>query len=139
MATVFMVRTPGAKDFPTLSHLLEGHVYDGVPKADAELLVEKGLAEEFDENEEAHAEALQTFSRLDFRNAPKPKVVAGAPTVATPKTAATAPTEAADYEGMTADEVHKLAAERNLEGRAGLNKADTVKLLQKDDAKKGKK
>jgi hypothetical protein len=40
------------------------------------------------------------------------------------------------YEGQTLEELHKVATERNLEGRAGLNKADLVKALEKDDRKK---
>jgi hypothetical protein len=40
---------------------------------------------------------------------------------------------------MTVEELHAEAAKRNLDGRAGLNKADTIKLIEKDDAKKGKK
>jgi hypothetical protein len=47
--------------------------------------------------------------------------------------------EKPDYQSMTAEELHKLAADRNIEGRAGLNKADTIKVLEKDDRKRAAK
>lgn len=47
--------------------------------------------------------------------------------------------EAPDYEELHVDELHKLATDRNLEGRAGLNKADLIKLIEKDDKAQAKK
>lgn len=39
-----------------------------------------------------------------------------------------------DYESMHVDELHKLASEREIEGRSGLTtKADLVKALEKND------
>jgi hypothetical protein len=135
MATsLYMVRTPGTKDFPALAHLLEGRVYDGVAKEDAARLVEAGLAEEFDDGNELHVAAVEEFHHLDARR--------GAPEAARPPKAAEKPApakDAAGYEDMTVEELHAEAAKRNLDGRAGLNKADTIKLIEKDDAKKGKK
>lgn len=58
---------------------------------------------------------------------------AAAPVAAEPEADA-----APDYEAMTVEELHKVAADRNLEGRGGLNKADTIKLIEKDDKAKAK-
>src|SRR5262245_7453581 len=43
--------------------------------------------------------------------------------------------EPADYDSWTAEDLHKEATKRNLEGRSGLDKAALVKALQKDDKK----
>lgn len=41
-----------------------------------------------------------------------------------------------DYDGKTVEELHKLAADRNIEGRSALTtKADLVKALKKSDKK----
>jgi hypothetical protein len=42
--------------------------------------------------------------------------------------------ESPDYDAMHVDELHKLAAEREIEGRSGLDKAGLVKALEKSDA-----
>jgi hypothetical protein len=42
----------------------------------------------------------------------------------------------ADYESMTAEELHQLASERDIEGRSGMAKADLVKALKKSDKAK---
>lgn len=45
-----------------------------------------------------------------------------------------------DYESMTVEQLHKAAADRNLEGRSALTTKDSlVKALTKDDKAKGKK
>jgi hypothetical protein len=62
--------------------------------------------------------------------------------IAQPKAVASDPVadaEGTDYESMHVDELHKIASDRNLEGRAGLNKADTIKLIEKDDKAAAKK
>lgn len=62
-----------------------------------------------------------------------PPTFAAAP--GTPVTAATAP--ATDYDAMTVEDLHKLASDRNLEGRSELKHKDQlVKALQKHDRKK---
>jgi len=61
---------------------------------------------------------------------------------AKPKRAAApaAVTAPEDYESMHVDELHKLATEREIEGRGSLtNKADLVKALEKHDKTKAKK
>lgn len=70
MASLYMIRTPGTKDYPALAHLKEGHVYDGVAKADAELLVNAGVAAEFDAENEDHAAADVAYGRADARKVP---------------------------------------------------------------------
>jgi hypothetical protein len=53
---------------------------------------------------------------------------------------APAPEPAAiSYESMNLDQLHQEATRRNLEGRAGLDKAGLVKALERDDRKAGKK
>jgi uncharacterized protein YdeI (YjbR/CyaY-like superfamily) len=64
-----MLRNPGAKDFPTLAHLREGRVYDGVPKEDIERLYAAGLAEEFDEDNEDHAASIETYKKQEGKKA----------------------------------------------------------------------
>lgn len=131
MAKLFMVRTPGSKDFPGLSHLIEGRVFDNVAKADAERLIDAGIAEEFDTDNELHVQSVEEFDHLDARR--------GIPVVksAAPAMSKTGP---AGYDEMTVEDLHKEAAARNLEGRGSLTtKADLTKALEKDDKTKGKK
>ena len=79
MPTVYMLRTPGSKDFKHLTHLIEGRVFDGVSKADAEALVAAGVAEEFDDGNELHVKAVEEFHHLDAkRGVPVVKAVAPA-------------------------------------------------------------
>jgi hypothetical protein len=128
MPSLYMVRTPGANDFRGLTHLKEGRVYDNVSKDDAQRLIEAGIAEDFDEDAELHVKAVEEFNHLDARKTEQPVVMK-----------ATAP-KASDYESMTVEELHKEAANRNLEGRSTLtNKELLVKALEKDDKGKGKK
>lgn len=52
------------------------------------------------------------------------------------KAAEEAEEQGVDYEAMSTEEVQKIAGDRGLEGRGGLNKADLVKLIEKDDKKR---
>lgn len=124
MSSLFMVRTPGTKDFPTLAHLKERRIYTGVAKDDAERLIDAGLAEWFDEDNEDHASAYADYGEQDA----KKSTVKTSPALKTPKPG--------DYEVMTVEQLHQEAAKRELEGRSGLTtKADLIKALTKDDAK----
>jgi hypothetical protein len=128
MPTLYMVRTPGTDEFPNSAHLLEGRVYDNVPREEVDRLVGAAIAEAFDEDEEAHAAAVESFGKLDGRK--KEKKDAKEP--AKPKAAE--PKEPAGYDDWTAEELHTEAGRRNLEGRSALTtKADLVKALEKDD------
>lgn len=68
-------------------------------------------------------------------------VVVGSKAHKAAEVSATTTTEdaATDYEELHVDELHKLATDRNLEGRAGLNKADLIKLIEKDDKAQARK
>lgn len=108
---------------------VEGEVAD-LSKDDAEKVIKTGIGEETD----------------DPVGLPPPVPVPGmAPIPVTvvepPKTPAAGHRSApsANYDDMTVEELHKEAADRQIEGRSALTtKADLLKAIAKDDAK-GKK
>lgn len=128
MPTLYMLRTPGTRDYPTLAHLKEARVYDNVSKDDAETLLNAKLAEEFDDGNEMHIRAVEEFNHLDARKKEQPVVMKATKAAAT------------DYEAQTVEELHAEASKRNLEGRSALtNKELLIKALEKDDKAKGAK
>ncbi len=94
-------------------------------KADKEAAAEAEKAAK--EQAKIEADAIKAESA---RAAEAAKAAAPAP-AAEPKAPA-----ATDYDSMTLDELHAEAVKRDLQGRSGLNKAELVKALHKDD--KGK-
>lgn len=78
--------------------------------------------------EVSDASAQHFVSRGVAELADKKPVKLAAPSAAKPESAVQ------DYEAMSNDELHKLATEREIEGRGSLtSKADLVKALEKDD------
>lgn len=68
---------------------------------------------------------------------PTPPMFATPATPGTVSTAAPKGAEGADYEGMTVEDLHKLASDRNIEGRSELKHKDQlVKALQRNDKAK---
>lgn len=129
MPTIYMLRNPGTKEFPSLAHLREGFVYDGVAKDDANALIKANLAEEFNEDNSIHAASIEEHERQDAKKA-----------VPVVRATAAAPKLTVDYDAKHVDELHAEAAKRNIEGRSALTtKADLIKALEKDDKSRAKK
>jgi hypothetical protein len=75
MPSLYMLRSLGTREYPTLAHLKEGRVYDNVSKEDAEQLLKASLAEEFDGNNELHVKVVSEFGHLDARKKEQPVVM----------------------------------------------------------------
>jgi hypothetical protein len=86
----------------------------------------------------------QPFPPEELTTAPAPTppafaAPAAAPARATAPATGTPAPAPADYEAMTAEELHHEATTRNLDGRSGLDKAGLVKALTADDKKRARK
>lgn len=110
--TAFVAKRTGAKpDDPNDSpSYTEGQTVD-LSEASARHFINRGVAEEVGKGQQSSSAA-----------------------------AAAAASEPNDYESLHVDELHKLAAEREIEGRSGLTtKADLIKAIEKDDKAKAAK